>query len=205
MAAIVVTAYKIADDIVNTFCKNHAGMRVYMVTDNPRHNVPGLTCIKAPEMEVFSICQCSNIGLVRADMGGAEIIVKTDIDCIIDADAMRWIDAYVKPGKAFAFKYWGIERPDSERCKAGLLSRVMGTLAMHWTDWQRCHGYDERMRGYGYDDWDVVQRAQRAGCHVDIVQSPRIYHVNHAQKHNRTTCNPVMRDQNKAISTVKTP
>lgn len=204
MLTIVATAYRIPAEIVNRFCQHHAGRPVWIVTDTPIAGLDGLTCIQAPEMTVFSITRCANIGIRAAIASGADIVCKTDIDCIITADAADFMAREVRPGRGVVFRYWGIAADKIGSGHEMLLPRIQGTCVMTAEDWRRCGGYDDRMDGYGFDDADIIRRAERSGITMPVLRRPKVFHIDHGEKHNRATCNPVRRDENVALATCKT-
>ncbi|MFA5379216.1 MAG: galactosyltransferase-related protein [Dehalococcoidia bacterium] len=159
-----------------------------------RENIRALPC---PDMEVFAIGRCANIGIRQALAEGCNLICKTDIDCILDEAALADIEA-LRPGNAAAYRYWHIPAPD--RREAPKIDSIMGTFATTAEDWERVGGYDERMDGYGYDDYNVTRLAREHGIVCATKCNPKIYHIWHEQKHNRETINPVRRAQNIAIA-----
>jgi hypothetical protein len=168
--------------------------------ENIRENIRALPC---PEMEIFAIGRTANIGIRQAIADGCAVICKTDIDCILDDAALADIEA-VRPGQGAAYRYWHVASPaPAGRAAARMDGKIMGTVALAAADWQAVGGYDERMDGYGYDDWDIVDRARRRGIKCNVLAAPRIYHIWHEAKHNRTTINPLRRAQNIALATAK--
>ena len=76
--------------------------------------------------------------------------------------------------------------------------RCIGTCAMTAQDWVKCGMYNEEMEGYGYDDADIMLRAQTAGIETNLWTIPKVYYKRH-EKHTRDTINPLRREENKKI------
>lgn len=170
------------------------------ISEGIRENIRALPC---PDMEIFAIGRTANIGVRTAIADGCAIICKTDIDCILDDAALADIEALL-PGLGAAYRYWHVASPaPADRAAARMDGRIMGTVAMTAADWQAVGLYDERMDGYGYDDWDIVDRARRRGINCQLKAVPRVYHIWHEAKHNRDTINPLRRGENIRLS--KTP
>ena len=196
--ACVVVAYKLPAPVVNAFFKNNevlaAMASIYLVTDNktPFH-VEHVPC---PEMNPFAICRAANLGIRRAINDGADVVLKTDIDCIWTIDAIGDL-MKIKRGAGICWRYWHI--PDAMHLHyAKMDSRCVGSAALAAFDWLRLCGYDERMNGYGHDDGNLLRRARSAGIKLPVKAKPRLYHVRHS-KHNRSTINPFRRQENRAI------
>jgi hypothetical protein len=219
MIGLVVTAYRLPDALIDRFVEYNLpalaarGGRLYLVTDarkysdferenidakiSERENIRALPC---PEMETFAIGRCANLGIRQAVAESCNPVCKTDIDCILDDAVLADIEA-IAPGHASAYRYWHI--PASDRREAPKLDSIMGTCAMSAEDWERIGGYDERMAGYGYDDFYVTRCAREHGIVCATKCNPKIYHIWHEQKHNRETVNPVRRAQNIALAKQK--
>lgn len=205
MIALVVTAYKLPDTIVNSFIENNHTLArefaasIIVVTDAKQIiDAPCVWRVPAPEMEIFSICRCANIGIRRAHDLKASVIVKTDIDCILSREAWE-ILSNLKNGNGIIFRYWQVDSI-ADTTKAQLDPRIQGTCAFTAEDWLRIGGYNAQMQGYGYDDADIVFRARRSGIKTERLKRPKVYHIRHAEKHNRNTFNPVMRRKNMEIA-----
>jgi len=190
--AIVVTAYKINPEIVDTFFKNNHYENIYCVTDGI---VPeGVKRIQCPEMAVFSITRAANIGINKAIIDGHDVIIKTDIDCIISAEVMAYCEA-LQGNHGACWRYWHVDNADSIN-HARLDKRCIGTAVMTSDAWLMVNGYNEYMDGYGYDDGDLRARARAAGISFPTLVEPKLYHIWHDVKHNRDTINPVNRAKN---------
>jgi predicted glycosyltransferase involved in capsule biosynthesis len=199
--AIVVTAYKLVRDLVDAFVENNYavmssfGACMVVVTDErDLIETENVHRVQAPEMEIFSICKCANLGIQKAIDLGADKIVKTDIDCVLSHGVMQSISE-VQTGVGLIFRYWQIPSA-GERGRAVIDPRIIGTCAMCASDWKKTGLYNERMLGYGYDDADIRCRMNAAGVRARTMKHPKLYHVAHLEKHNRATINPVMRQEN---------
>lgn len=205
MIALVVTAYKLPDDIINSFVENnHALARefaasIIVVTDAAKIiYAPCVWRVPAPEMEIFSICKTANVGIKRGIDLSARVIAKTDIDCIISRDAWNELSNIVD-GRGLIFRYWQISNVN-EIQNAKLDPRIQGTCAFTTADWLRLGMYNESMYGYGYDDADIACRARRAGIKTEKLKRPKIFHLAHEKKHNRDSVNPVNRKYNMGVA-----
>jgi predicted glycosyltransferase involved in capsule biosynthesis len=183
---IVATAIKIEPWIIRRFVHEfkYNLANLYLIDDET-----------VPCMNVFSITRCSNLGIERAINDGCDLIIKTDIDCIISEDVIRHAESWCSSTAGSVYRYWQL----SDDGKVKKDPRCVGTCAMTAEAWQRCGMYDLDMQGYGYDDADIIYRAQDAGILLSVFNDPKVYHHEHAEKHNRDTINPVMREQNKQI------
>lgn len=159
------------------------GWTVYIVSDRPK-TLPDharLVLYKKP-MPIFAYGSCANAGVRQALTDGAEVIIKTDIDCMLSVDllcAAAALDAGeaicpfymdVKPGKAVE---------DARPCQ-----RSMGTLAMIAPLWLCLRGYDERMSGYGREDGELCDRVRGAGVNL-LRPRGQIWHMPHGDKRAR--------------------
>jgi len=107
-------------------------------------------------------------------------------------DFFDYIKIRIKAGYGEAFRYWQLYSDGKiERDK-----RTMGTVALTAVDWQLIDYYNDSMEGYGYDDWDVVDRARFEKIKMRIVREPKVLHIYHEIKHNRNTINPILRKEN---------
>lgn len=190
--AVVVTSWKLSKEYLDFFIeRNHKAAsyrdcKIIVVSDLPGH-------VPYPESDdgIFSITRAANAGVSEALARNMEVIIKTDIDCILSDDFFRFVSANVKGNRGYAFRYWQLY----QNGKTKRDPRTMGTIAMTRKSWINCSGYNQQMRGYGYDDYDIVMRARRTGSELRIVREPKVLHVYH-EKHNRNTVNPVMRKEN---------
>ena len=189
--AVIVTAYQIRQSIVDKFFRYNHHENVIAVTDK---RVPkSVTRIQAPEQDPFSITRTANIGIRHAVEQDYDIIIKTDIDCMITPEVVTQCMA-VKEGQGFCFRYWHIDdfKPLGE---ARLDDRCIGTTALSSVDWSKLQGYNEHMFGYGYDDYEIKRRAKRKNIIIEELTDPKVYHFWH-EKHNQDSINPINREFN---------
>lgn len=180
---------------------------VFVVSEKS-HAVPGwATSLVFPRrLEIFSITQTANYGIRAAIDSGAGVVVKTDIDCILDGlDNL----AVVSDGLGAWAPYRMVATPSEP---GRIWNQGRGTIALTAGDWERVNGYDERMSGYGVDDGDLTARARRLG--IRWRQCPPIRHVSgtgeifrgptrRQDRWNYGTANPLNRKANHAVK--KTP
>ena len=182
--AIVVTAYKIPDVVICRFLSENP-YNIILVSDSK------YATTKCPEMDIFSIAKTSNIGIRKAVQDGFDVIVKTDIDCILTSDFMDYCKN-LNIGNGASFRHWNIQSCQSYD-NAELDPRCMGTAVMHAESWCDLNGYNENMFGYGYDDGDIFERAIKI-ISMELLTEPKVYHIAH-EKHNQDI-NPLNREYN---------
>jgi hypothetical protein len=150
------------------------GVKLLIVSDVPRDNLPSycrLEIYPAP-LQVYSPAKVSNFGIRSAASG---IICKTDIDCVFSKAALEEI-ASCRAGKGVYFCYMMAKRFE-ELDKAVRWGSTCGTMALHFSDWDKINGYDERLEGYGVEDGDGVARAMKV---LALKQSKSaVWHVSH--------------------------
>jgi len=188
MIALVVTAYGLPQHLIDRFFDYNNHENIIIVTDKraPR-SAERIIC---PQQEVFSITKTANLGIRHAYELGYDVIIKTDIDNIVTAPVIDYCNS-LKPGTGACFRNWHIS--DNEPLSdAQMDSKCIGTAALHSDDWNKLHGYNEKMYGYGYDDGDLLTRARRRGIDFPELEDPKVYHFWH-EKHNRDTINPINR------------
>lgn len=189
--AIVVTAYKINQAIIDRFFRYTHHQNIIIVTDKRAY--PPAMRLQCPNQDKFSITKTANIGIRYAVDQGYDVIVKTDIDCMLTPEVVTQCEL-VSPGHGFCFRYWHIDdyKPLSE---AQMGDRCIGTMAMTSVDWEALQGYNEHMFGYGYDDYEIMVRARKKLINIDELMQPKVYHFAH-EKHNIDTINPINHEYN---------
>ena len=177
------------------------GINVVVVSDIKKPMPFYAKCLVYPPLEMFSITKTANAGIRKA---GAGVIVKTDIDCIFSQAAVNACKL-VSKGFGVGLSYNMVNGPND---KHGTLWRgTVGTVAMVFDDWSKINGYDERMEGYGYDDGDLVVRAEGAGIRINrpVVDFKHVAHDTGADQSdprnrkdywNRDGFNPLHREEN---------
>ena len=182
------------DPLMNFMIRNadvldDADVHVYAVSEAPvniEHD--RLTVIVYPkEQEVFSIPKTVNYGIKR--VRGDGIIVKTDIDIEFSLALIEQIRSIVKPGYGVIGICANISQPimnegSRVRCWPKSNKRRKGRgacFAMAREDWYTLNGYNERIKGWGADDWDMMTRAFKAIKMKESVECP-IYHIKHPNR-----------------------
>jgi len=189
MIAYVVTHYKMPPYRLHDFLLwndqifNRPETRLVIVIDKPLLSLPDYArAVVFPKpMDRFALSWTSNYGIRAAMSDGADIICKTDPDCIIPQELHRRI-ATVKDGHAIAPVYHMAATADHVRRGASTIrpwNASRGTIAMRQSGWHAVHGYDERMIGYGPEDGDICDRIQARGIAIDRARGAPIYHIAH--------------------------
>lgn len=171
MITLVTTAYKIPESIIETFRENNGKYNIILVSDNEKY-----ATIPCPEMEIFSITRTSNLGIKYAILNGFDIIIKTDIDCIISETLVNFCER-IKENQAYFFQYWQLKNDEK-----WLDQRCIGTVCMTAKTWASCM-FNDLFEGYGLDDGELFNRSIRQGIHAKIVDNPACFHLWH-EKHN---------------------
>ncbi|MCX6822212.1 MAG: hypothetical protein NTW30_05550 [Candidatus Aenigmarchaeota archaeon] len=200
MIAIVVCAVNIEKHIIETFLKNHKGLDIFLTVEKGnKQQYENVTTFWYDDT-LFNIGKASNIAINSAIEKGYDIIVKSDIDCILSKEVIALISK-IKPNQGYCFRYWQVKDSEAESLKyAQIDPKIHGTVALHSNDWKRLRGYDERLDGYGFDDYHMTSRARKFGIIVPTLGDPRLYHISHPEKHNCKTTNPVRRVENRAYA-----
>ena len=162
--------------------------QLVIVSDVVRDNLPPYCklVIYPTPLEVYSPSKVSNFGIRTA---GSGIICKTDIDCVFTKEALEEVAA-CKPGKGVYFCY-RMAKTYEERDKGIVWGSTCGTMALHFSDWDKINGYDERLDGYGVEDGDGVVRVKKVAT---VPQSKnRIWHISHTGDELWTQTNICMR------------
>ncbi len=198
MIGCVVTACGIPQKVIDTFISANKfqdkGINLYM-TSHIGDNVvaPGVKVSEIEPQAVFNIGYSSNVS-IREAIKQCDIIIKTDIDCMLSDECLEQIKE-TEPLVGFSYRHWNINDLN-DLPGAKLDSRTMGTISLSSLDWRWLMGYDERLSGYGYDDYHMLSRAKREYIKIETVSDPKVYHINHGDKHNRSTINPLLRSNN---------
>lgn len=187
--AIVLTHYRMPvqrlDDWIrwNRDACQAAEVTAWVVSEVPRRVPDWMRVVIYPvEMDVFSLSRTSNFGVRFAIDSGAEIVCKTDPDCILTPTLLAAI-ASMPPGVALCPVY---QMADDATPEAVARSRAWeaskGTLALSASSWDALSGYDERQEGYGIEDGDLYGRARTllGPSHCVRGEHP-IYHVAHSR------------------------
>jgi len=192
--AVVVAGVGLAAETAAWLVRNRAiiqaaGAEAYICTDATNVPTDWAHIIVVPREVPYSPARAINPGLRRACDDGVDVIVKTDIDCMLTPALFR-VAAAVTSSAGLC--------PIQEETTGGRTPRSCGTLVMHRTIWTEICGYDERMEGYGREDGDAVDRARAAGCSVT---RPRdmVIHFSHSSRLDGVAY-PRRRAENIAIS-----
>jgi hypothetical protein len=138
------------------------------------------------QLKVYSPAKVSNYGIRQAGIG---IVCKTDIDCVLSEEALKDISK-VNPGNGIYFYYLMAKTYETRHINQRWGS-TCGTMALHFDDWNKICGYDERQEGYGIEDGDGVARARAV---LQIARSvANVYHISHTGSELWTQTNVCLR------------
>ena len=175
---VVVTAWRVPDKRIADFVNwnrsafRDTGTNCLIVTDRELDLPDGFEYAIYPKpMEIFNLSACSNFGLKQIADG---VICKTDIDCFFTRPLLEAMRTPVV-GLAIAPIY--IMALDITGRQGRPWGASIGTIALHWWDWKRVGGYNEKMQGYGVEDGDFYCRAVDLGVQID--RGHTIIHVAH--------------------------
>jgi hypothetical protein len=102
--------------------------------------------IRHPGERMFHKAAALNLGLRYAARQWGEYLIVLDADTMIREGLWSWIRENL-PAGAFAFMQGHSARRD-----------LSGLVVMHSDHYQESGGYDERMAGWGAEDWDMRAR-----------------------------------------------
>jgi len=184
--AIVITHYKMPHMRAAHFGSwNHKIIfdylpAVFVVTDSPHLAVSRSSVLQYPgEMEIFSLAKTSNFGIRTAILEGFDIIIKTDVDCVISDNLFQQMISIDEKEAVCPIYHMAESYGTRESNKSKPWRASKGTFAMHRSAWEKVRGYDERMHGYGIEDGDLFDRVHRAGVKILRFGQFPIYHIAH--------------------------
>ena len=194
MINVVACHYKLPEHRLHDFIKWNQDLfcqyavTVHVVSDVPREGLPEWVKVHIypRELEVYSPAKVSNFGIRQA---GQEIVCKTDIDCVFTEEAMKEISAVI-PKVGIYFCYLMAKSYETRNVNQRWGS-TCGTMALHFSDWDKLCGYDERLDGYGIEDGDGVARV-KTFCKVPKSNSG-VYHISHGGAELWTQTNTCLR------------
>lgn len=209
--AVVTTAYKIPEKRVDAWLKwnEHYDVTFYIVTDKDythTHNTSAVI-LKWPgePFSKFNLAKTSNYGIKTAIQDGYDIIIKTDIDCILSDKLMSVVNDTNDTAVNFPV-YMMCKDEDSAKIGQGTSwLQTFGTAVATGNVWKKLCGYCELMCGYGNEDGDLSYRCKKIGIHSHRFGT--VNHVAHEEKMksdagfrtdqwNRDTLNPLEHDHN---------
>jgi hypothetical protein len=141
--------------LVDYSCPEHSG-------DWAEANVPAVRVVRVPGRSTISVSAARNAGAA---------VVTTPWICFVDADIVLnpafapTVLPQVRPGTFY--------RPHPERMG------VVGTFLVTREDFARAGGYDEVLRCYGEDDYDLYDALRFAGVHQRRYPSALVTHLDH--------------------------
>lgn len=125
---------------------------------------------------VFSITKTKNLGIDVAIESGCDLIVCTDVDVSLDAEA--WAAAMRVTDYTAAVPLYKMADTFDTRIKAHVdAPNATGTVAMTAHNWDRLR-YEEKCVGYGCDDGIMCWSIRHANIKID--RTGNAYHMAHS-------------------------
>lgn len=125
----------------------------------------------------WSLPRCVNIGLKRAS---GEYVVKSDADLVFEKKVMEKTLQYLQKNRSIIIRkpWFLLEEVDLEKLDIKslhtyprkMVSPSLGAFVAAprgW--WRKIRGYDERMEGWGSNDWDLFRRAKMDARRVMLI------------------------------------
>jgi len=135
----------------------------------------------------FSIAKTKNRGIEAAIRNGCELIIATDVDVTLDAEA--WAAAMrVTDYSASVPLYRMADSHKDRKTKYIDAPNATGTVTMTANNWREVR-YDERMVGYGCDDGAILYAMGIHGAGLTIDRTGVAYHVAHVEGSNQSEFN----------------
>ncbi len=141
--------------LVDYSCPEHSG-------DWAEANLPAVRVLRIPGRTTISVTTARNAGAAVVD---TPWICFVDADIVLDPAFAATVLPQVRPGNFY--------RPDPERMG------VSGTFLVARADFARAGGYDEALRSYGDDDYDVYDALKFAGVRQRRYPSALVTHLDH--------------------------
>jgi len=209
---LVVPAWNLGLDVMRTFCDRNLPQfddrtAILFVVENTfdakslERNAWVLNYPK--DQQVFSIPKTVNFGIRTAVEGEPDsIIVKTDADIIFSKRSISKLRDEVKEQFGLVQLCSDVSQTDGivscNKPWTAMPKRKDGfgaCLALHATDWKALNGYDERIIGWGGDDWEMFLRASK-NVKMKVSSDFPVYHVAHKSRKGSPSF-PVMSEENK--------
>jgi len=188
---IVLTHYRMPGErLADWFMWNRdaileAGAGVWVVSDTDRRAPDWARVIQYPlELEIFALSRTANYGIRAAIDAGAQIVCKTDPDCILTPALLSAMASLPSGGGLCPVYRMATDASPGALAASKPWEASKGTLALSASTWEAIHGYDERQVGYGIEDGDAYARALTVlsggggGC---VRGKDPVYHVAHSQ------------------------
>ena len=209
---IVVPAWKLGVSALRTFCDRNTKQldehsAILLVAEggfDPKSLERPAWVLNYPkDQPVFSIPKTVNFGIRTACEGEPDsIIVKTDTDVIFSKRSLNKLREEVQPGSGLVQLCADVEQVNGmvscNKPWEAMFKRQEGfgaCLAMHAGDWNSLNGYDERIVGWGCDDWEMFLRASKK-IKMKISSQCPVYHVAHEMRRGSAGF-PMMSEENK--------
>jgi GT2 family glycosyltransferase len=117
-----------------------------------RHH-PGVTVVRVSDDPGFCLARARNAGAQQAK---TDWLLFVDADILTAAGWVDWMRGALRPGHFYVCEP-GIDGRDPDLC---------GTILCPRRDFEAIGGYDEAIRGWAGEDFDLVERLQRRGVAV---------------------------------------
>jgi len=168
-----------------------ANIHPIVVSDKAQTLPEGWTCVVYPrEEKVFSLSRYSNYGVRQAS---EDIVLKTDIDMVMDASHLNYARKNCKVGSPLLWLTCSFKHRDPDLIEVDTKYKIRpgaygGGLCMHRDDWHASRGMNELMEGYNSDDKEMFTHLKKLyGTALDVVRYPCMHHMQHPRNRNRGT------------------
>jgi hypothetical protein len=149
--------------------------------------------------KVLSVPKSINYGIKRTSGDG--IIIKTDSDIVFSKEVIQQVKKCVCPGHglvALCSNIGGVPK-DLNSAWKGAKIRVKGRgacCALTKEDWFKLNGLDERMSGWGAEDYEMFMRGRKRLESMRESQEFPLYHISHPVRKGNTPIYPVSNNSN---------
>lgn len=134
------------------------GLEDWIKSELKTHLITGrLIYLKTPDPTIFSHSHSKNMALKSAK---GEIICSVNADHFIGLNFDQYlINLFKKFPRSFISPYV----PEGSNLKYIPPRDVVGKICLKKEDFMKLHGFDERFKGYGFEDVDFVKRLECSG------------------------------------------
>jgi len=183
---VVITAYKIPHErLFNFFKWNNDLFEKYLfkcivVVDHiPDVPIPDYCkyAVYPFEMPIFNLSKTSNYGIRLAGSGK---IIKADVDILFTDEFFHGvINDLPNTGGECPIYHMAESTKQEDLDKVGTWRDSKGVMAAHYSWFEKVHGYNELMQGYGIEDGDMWLRLHKAMGPGNLRRKYKVYHIAH--------------------------
>ncbi len=142
------------------------GLEDWVVSEMSQHLESGLVKLfRTTEPTFFSKSHAMNMAFKQAD---GDIIVNLDADNFTGKHFSDFVNDHFNRNEA-SYLMLDIDRFPDRR-------DAVGRIGMRKEDFHRVRGYDERMDGYGWEDFDICHRLNALGLHKALIDDRSFLH-----------------------------